>query len=45
MAERIEAPPLAPGQLPLQSHYRLLSASRAVRANLVAEGFPWLTFL
>ena len=34
------APPFAPEQLPLQSHYRLVSASRAVRANLVAAGLP-----
>ena len=32
------SPPFAPEQLPLQSHYRLVSASCAVRANLVAAG-------
>ena len=33
-------PPFAPEQFPQQSHYRLVSASRAVRANLVAAGLP-----
>ena len=40
MAWKPEPPPFAPGQLPLQSHYQLVSASRAVRANLVAAGLP-----
>lgn len=33
-------PPFAPEQWPQQSHYRLVSASRAVRSNLVAAGLP-----
>ena len=33
-------PPFAPEQWPQHSHYRLVSASRAVRANLVAAGLP-----
>ena len=33
-------PPFAPEQFPQHSHYRLVSASRAVRANLVAAGLP-----
>jgi glycosyltransferase involved in cell wall biosynthesis len=35
--------PFAPEQLPKQSHYRLVSASQAVRSNLVAAGFPVAT--
>lgn len=33
-------PPFAPEQWPKHGHYRLVSASRAVRANLVAAGLP-----
>ena len=33
-------PPFAPEQWPQHMHYRLVSASRAVRANLVAAGLP-----
>jgi len=36
-------PPFAPEQWPRHSHYRLVSASRAVRANLVAAGLPVAT--
>jgi glycosyltransferase involved in cell wall biosynthesis len=32
--------PFAPDQFPQQSHYRLVSASRAVRTNLAAAGLP-----
>ena len=33
-------PPFGPEQWPKHSHYRLVSASRAVRANLVEAGLP-----
>jgi len=33
-------PPFTPEQWPQHSHYRLVSASRAVRANLVVAGLP-----
>ena len=34
------APPYAPEQFPRAAHYRLVAASRAVRASLVAAGLP-----
>lgn len=34
------APPYAPQEFPRAAHYRLVAASRAVRASLVAAGLP-----